>query len=304
MRLITRSDFDGLACAALLEEIGVVDDYLFVHPKDVQDGKVELSGDDITTNLPYSESVHLAFDHHASELLRVEGIKQNFINDPTAPSAARVVFNYYGGKQRFPDVSEALLKAADKGDSAQYTMEEVLHPQGWDLLAFITDPRTGLGRFREFGISNHALMMEMIGYYESHTVDKILELPGVKERTDLYFEHEEPFIGQLHRCGVVHENLVVLDLRGEETIYAGNRFVVYALFPQCNLSMHVLWGLRRQNVSFAVGKSIFNRTSDLDIGALMLEYGGGGHANAGTCQIDVDRAQQVKGEIIARLQEA
>jgi nanoRNase/pAp phosphatase (c-di-AMP/oligoRNAs hydrolase) len=296
-RLVTRSDFDGLVAAVLLKKLGLINEIKFVHPKDVQDGKVALTDQDITTNLPYSPNVHMAFDHHASEDLRV-GEKANYINHATAPSAARVVYEHFGGQTHFPDVSPELIAAADKADSAQYSLEEVLQPQGWDLIAFITDPRTGLGRFKEFGISNYNLMMEMIGYYESLTLDKILALPSVKERLDLYREHEKLFKEQLQRCGTVHKNLVVLDLRDEAVTYAGNRFMIYALFPHCNISMHVIWGLNRQNVSFAVGKSIFKRDSKTNIGKLMLSYGGGGHVNAGTCQIEIARAAQVKLELI------
>jgi len=301
-RLVTRSDFDGLVAAVLLKKMGMINEIKFVHPKDVQDGKVALTERDITTNLPYNPNVYMAFDHHSSEDLRVGGeAKANYINIASAPSAARVVYEYFEREKNFPDVSPELIAAADKADSAQYTMDEVLNPQGWNQIAFITDPRTGLGRFKEFGISNYALMMEMIGYYESLTLDKILALPSVKERIDLYREHEKPFKEQLQRCGNVHKNLVVLDLRDEGVIYAGNRFMIYALFPQCNISMHVIWGLNRQNVAFAVGKSIFKRDSKTNIGKLMLSYGGGGHVNAGTCQIEIERAERVKQELISHI---
>jgi nanoRNase/pAp phosphatase (c-di-AMP/oligoRNAs hydrolase) len=300
-RLVTRSDFDGLVAAVLLKKMAMINEIKFVHPKDVQDGKVALTDQDITTNLPYSPNVHMAFDHHSSEDLRVGGTRPNYVNNAAAPSAARVVYEYFGGAKNFPDVSPELIAAADKADSAHYTMDDVLNPQGWDLIAFITDPRTGLGRFKEFGISNYALMMEMISYYESLTLEKILSLDSVKERIDLYREHEQLFKEQLQRCGKVEQNLLVLDLRSEETIYVGNRFMLYALFPQCNISMHVLWGLNRQNVVFAVGKSIFKRDSRTNIGEIMLAHGGGGHVNAGTCQIEIAQAEEVKQELIRRI---
>ncbi|QGU33564.1 exopolyphosphatase [Thermochromatium tepidum] len=299
-RLVTRSDFDGLVCAVLLKHLDLIDEILFVHPKDMQDGKIAISGRDITTNLPYVEGVHLAFDHHLSETLRT-GRHDNHIIDPEAPSAARVVWRYYGGHDTFPLVWDEMMEAVDKGDSAQFELEEVLHPTGWVLLNFLMDARTGLGRFREFRISNYNLMMDLIDYCRDHTIDQILALPDVRERVELYFEHEEPCKEQIRRCATVHDNLVVLDLRGEETIWAGNRFMIYALFPQCNISIHVLWGLKRQNTVFAVGKSILDRSSKTNIGALMLEYGGGGHQAAGTCQVDNEHADQVLGELIARI---
>ncbi|MEG4986525.1 exopolyphosphatase [Microcoleus sp. BR0-C5] len=302
-RLVTRSDFDGLVCAVLLKELDMIDEIKFVHPKDMQDGKIEITNNDISTNLPYVEGVHLAFDHHFSETLRHEKIKINHIIDPYAASAARVLYKYYGGQAKFPDISEAMMTAVDKSDSAQFSQEEVLQPQEWVLLNFIMDARTGLGRFKEFTVSNYQLMMQLIDYCKYHTIDQILQLPDVKERVDLYFEQEEKFKEQIQRCAKVYNNLVVLDLRNEEVIYAGNRFVIYALFPECNVSIHVLWGLKQQNTVFAVGKSIFNKTSTTNIGELMLRYGGGGHQNAGTCQIENDKASQVLKELIAQIEQ-
>lgn len=301
-RLVTRSDFDGLVCAVLLKEQNLIDEIKFVHPKDMQDGKVEITAQDITTNLPYVEGVHLAFDHHASEVERAGGrLPQNYINDPNADSAARVVYDYYGGSAGFPKVSKDMMEAVDKGDSARFTKEEILNPSGWVLLNFLMDARTGLGRFRSFRISNYQLMMELIDYCRDHTIEEILQLPDVKERADLYFEHEEAFKEQLQRCARVHGNLVEVDLRDEETIWPGNRFVVYALFPDANISMHVMWGLKQQNTVFAVGKSILNRTSRTDVGSLMLEFGGGGHEAAGTCQVPNADADRARSEIIERI---
>ncbi len=300
-RLVTRSDFDGLVCAALLKELDMIDDIKFVHPKDVQDGTVELNDGDITTNLPYSPKVHLAFDHHLSETYRVQGKPENHIIDPDAPSAARVVYNYYGGKDAFPNIADDMMAAVDQGDAAQFSPEEVLEPTNWPLLNFLMDARTGLGRFREFRISNYHLMMELIDYCRNHTIEEIINLPDVKERVEVYREHEPRFREQLQRCSTVRGNVVVLDLRNEETIWAGNRFVIYALFPQCNVSIHVLWGLKKQNTVFAVGKSIFNRSSNSNIGALMLEYGGGGHEAAGTCQVANEDAERILDELVSQI---
>ncbi|MDQ2102908.1 DHH family phosphoesterase [Azospirillum isscasi] len=299
-RLVTRSDFDGLVCAVLLKELGILDEIKFVHPKDMQDGKVEISDRDITTNLPYVPGVHLAFDHHLSETIRV-GKRDNHIIEADAPSAARVVYNYYGGKERFPTISDEMMAAVDQADSAQYGIEDILRPQGWTLLNFIMDARTGLGRFRDFRISNYQLMMELIDYCRSHSIAEILALPDVKERVDLYFEHEPMFSDQLAKCSSIQGNVVVIDLRREEIIYAGNRFMIYAMYPEANVSIHVLWGLKQQNTVLACGKSIINRSSKTNIGPLMLEYGGGGHEAAGTCQVDNDKAGQALEEIVARM---
>jgi len=301
-RLVTRSDFDGLVCAVLLKELQLIDDILFVHPKDMQDGKIDISERDITTNLPYVEGCHLSFDHHASELKRRgEQNYDNHIIDEKAPSAARVVYDYYGGKERFPTISDDMMEAVDKSDAAQFSREEILNPEGWVLLNFLMDSRTGLGRFREFRISNYQLMMQLIDYCRDHSIGQILELPDVKERVELFLDHKDKFEDQLRRCSTVHNNLVVLDLREEDPIFAGNRFMIYALYPQTNISIHVLWGLKQQNTVFAIGGSIINRTHQTHIGELCLEYGGGGHRNAGTCQVDNDKAESVLGELIQRI---
>lgn len=299
-RLVTRSDFDGLVCAVLLKHLNLIDDIKFVHPKDMQDGIIEISDQDISTNLPYVEGVHLAFDHHLSETIRNEKC-DNHIIDPEAPSAARVVYDYYGAEKAFPAEWEDMMEAVDKGDSAQFNKEEALDPKGWDLLNFLMDARTGLGRFREFRISNYALMMDLIDYCRNHNIDEILALPDVKERVELYFDQDAKFKAQIKRCSTVHNNLVVLDLRNEDPIHAGNRFVIYALFPECNISIHVLWGLKQQNTVFATGKSIFDRGSKTNVGELMLEYNGGGHQAAGTCQVENDKSESVLKELIARI---
>jgi nanoRNase/pAp phosphatase (c-di-AMP/oligoRNAs hydrolase) len=299
-RLVTRSDFDGLVCAALLKHLHMLDDVKFVHPKDVQDGKVELGAADITTNLPYHPDVHIAFDHHHSETLRVEGRPANHVIVPGAESAARVVYEHFGAADTFPGIEE-LMEAVDKGDAAQFTLGEILHPTGWVLLNFLMDPRTGLGRFRDFRISNYQLMMQLIDVCTTLSVDEILELPDVAERVDLYFEHSEKAVEQIKRCATEHDNLVVLDLRDEEVIHPTNRFTIYALFPQCNISIHVLWGLKQQNTVFATGKSIIDRSSRTNIGELMLEYGGGGHEAAGTCQVENDQAERVQRELVGRI---
>ena len=301
-RLVTRSDFDGLVCAVLLKEQGLIDEIKFVHPKDMQDGKVEITANDITTNLPWVPGCHLAFDHHLSETVRSgDETPDKHIIDPDAPSAARVVYDYYGGAEAFNKVDAELMDAVDKGDAAQFNRDEVLNPKGWDLLNFLMDSRTGLGRFREFRVSNYDLMMELIDYCREHTIEQILDLPDVKERVDLYMEHDELFKDQLDRCGTEHGNLVVLDLRDEEVIYAGNRFVIYAVYPDCNISIHALWGLKKQNTVYAIGKSILDRSSKTDVGELCLSYGGGGHTAAGTCQIENDKSVAVLGELISKI---
>lgn len=299
-RLVTRSDFDGLVCAVLLNELNMIKEIKFAHPKDMQDGKVEITENDITTNLPYVAAAHLVIDHHLSETLR-NSSADNYVIDPKAPSAARVVFNHFGGKQAFPNISDEMMEAVDKADSAQYSLQEVLHPSGWVLLNYLMDARTGLGRFKEFRVSNYQLMLDLIRYCRDHGIDEILALPDVQERVDLYRQHEALAKEQIRRCSRVYGNLVLLNLLHEDVIHPTNRFMIYALFPDCNISIHQLWGVNRQNTVFAVGKSIINRSSRTNVGALMLQYGGGGHEAAGTCQVGNDQAEDVRDELVARI---
>ena len=303
MRLVTRSDFDGLVCAMILKELDIIDEIKFVHPKDVQDGKVDLTENDITTNLPYDPRVGLAFDHHESELSRVNAgeASSKFIIDGYAKSAARVVYDYYGGAERIKRVSAEIMEAVDKGDSADFTVDDILEPEGWTLLNYVMDARTGLGRFHDFKISNYDLMMELIDYCLIHPIQDILALPDVKERVDLYFEQQELFKEQLKRLVKIEGKVAVIDLRNEETIYAGNRFMVYAMYPDTEISVHIAWGFKKQNTAVMIGKSIVNKDSNVNIGDICLEYGGGGHANAGTCQLDNDKVDNELPKIIEKL---
>lgn len=305
MRLVTRSDFDGLVCAMILRECDLIEDIKFVHPKDVQDGKVELSGNDITTNLPYDPRVFMCFDHHESELTRNASMKENknWHIEGQAKSAARVVYNYYKDKgYALERISEEIMTAVDKGDSADFTEDEILNPKGWVLMNFLMDARTGLGRFHDFRISNYDLMMELIGYCVNHDIGDVLKLPDVKERVDLYNEQAELFKKQLKEISHMEGKVVVVDQKAAgDVIYAGNRFMIYAMYPEAEISVHVAWGFKKQNTAVMIGKSIINKASKFNIGDLCLEYGGGGHANAGTCQLDNDKVDNLLPEIIKKL---
>jgi len=301
-RLLTRSDFDGLVCAILLKEMNILGDIKFVHPKDMQDGSVDVTENDILTNLPYAAECHLCFDHHASEEIRNEGeTAENYILRAGVDSAARVVYDYYGGAEQFSAISEEMMAAVDNADSAKFDHDDILNPQRWVLLSFLMDARTGLGRFHEFRLSNYDLMMDLIEFCRDHNIAEILAHPDVQERVDVYMQHSDKAVEQIRRCSTVHDNLVVLDLRDEETIFATNRFKIYSLFPECSISIHVLWGKQRQNTVFTIGKSILDRSCPTNIGELCLEYGGGGHPAAGTCQVQHEDAERSLDEIIARI---
>jgi len=300
MRLVTRSDFDGLVCAVLLKYMGLIDEYKFAHPKDLQDGLVEVTENDILTNVPYVQGCGMWFDHHSSEAERLGDIRFTGASR-IAPSCARVVWDYYGGHDKFPHTFDVMMEAVDRVDSGSLTAEEVLHPTGWILLGMIMDPRTGLGRYRDYRISNYQLMLDMIDYCAEKPVDDILALPDVQERTERYFAQQKRFEEMLLRCTTVHKNVIVTDLRNEEEIFTGNRFTVYSLFPQSNVSVLVIWGLKKQNVVLTVGYSILNRTCTVDVGSLMLKYGGGGHKKVGTCQVPTEKAEAALAEIVTAL---
>lgn len=300
MRLLTRSDFDGLACAVLLKEAGIIDDYLFVHPKDVQDGKVEVTENDVLANIPYAPGCGLWFDHHTSEAERLQDLQFKGDSRP-ADSAARVIYDYYGGRKKFGPKFDAMMEGVDKADSGRFIAEEILNPEGWALLSFVMDPRTGLGRYRDYRISNYALMMDMIDYCRSMTVDEILAVPDVQERVNRYIEQDVVFREMLEKHTTIRKNVIVTDLRGVEEIFTGNRFMVYALHPEQNISIWLIDGRAKQNAVFAVGHSILNRTSKTNVGSLMLKNGGGGHPKVGTCQVPYEEADRVLAELIEQM---
>lgn len=300
MRLLTRSDFDGLACAALLKELKIIDGWKFVHPKDLQDGLIEVTDEDVLANVPYVPGAHLWFDHHSSESERL-GEKANFKGESRLEdSAARVIYEYYGGKAVLPHF-ETMVIAVDKVDSAKLTREEILNPTGWVLLGFLMDPRTGLGRFRDFTISNYQLMEKLIDEVRTKNIDEILADPDVKERVDVYFEQDEQFRKMVADHTFVRGNAIVTDLRDVSPIYTGNRFLIYSLHPEQNISLWMVDGRGKQNCPIAVGHSVLNRTSKTDVGSLMLKYGGGGHPQVGTCQVPYEDADRVLEELLEKI---
>jgi nanoRNase/pAp phosphatase (c-di-AMP/oligoRNAs hydrolase) len=299
-RLITRPDFDGVVSGALLNEREIIDEVLFAEPNEMQEGKIPVTGNDITANLPYREEVELCFDHHMSEAARV-GERDNLVIDPEAPSAARVIFNHFGGKEGFPYIPAGLLPAVDQADSADYLEDDILAPTGWTLVNFVTDPRTGLARFKHFEISNDQLMIDLMTYCRRHEAEEIARIPDVEERVHLYLAHGELSELQIRKNARIEGKTLIVDHRAEETIYACNRFMVYALYLECNLSVHINPVNDPGMVEIAMGKSILDRSSTVNVGMLMLGYGGGGHQAVGTCRVARDKADSVVGELLDRV---
>jgi nanoRNase/pAp phosphatase (c-di-AMP/oligoRNAs hydrolase) len=301
MRLVTRSDFDGSVCTAILEDLGLVDEILYVHPKDMQDNKIEVNENDILANVPFVEGCGLWFDHHSSERARLQldgkfkGVSKN------SPSAAQVVYDYY---KQFKDYAarlkkfEPLLQIVGKADSAQFTKEDILRPKGWIMLAFIADPRTGLGYRHDFTVSNFELMKKLPQLLRTKSIEEILDLPDFQERVKLYNEENAKYEKLIKKSAVIKGNAIVIDLRDCGAIPAGNRFLEYVLYPEQNISLRIVDGKKKQFAMISVGHSIINRTSTIDVGTLTLRYGGGGHKRVGTCQVAYQDVDQVVGQML------
>lgn len=300
MRLVTRSDFDGLICGMLLKEAGIIDHWKFVHPKDLQDGLFEATENDVLANVPYVPGCGLWFDHHSSEQERLDPSLKIPGESRLAPSAARIIYEYYGGETRFPKYKN-MIESVDRVDSGNLTKEDVLHPEGWVLLGFISDPRTGLGRFRDFRISNYQLMEDLINHCRNMEIDDILALPDVKERVEMYHQQTQLYADMILKHTRTDGNVIITDLRDVSPIYTGNRFMVYSLFPEQNVSLWIVDGKQKQNVAIACGYSILNRTCQVDVGNLMLHYNGGGHKMVGTCQVPYDDADKTIDALVEAL---
>lgn len=300
MRLVTRSDFDGLVCGALLKEAGIIDTWKFAHPKDLQDGLVEITENDCLANVPFVEGCGLWFDHHSSEFERnqLEGKYKG--ESRLTPSCARIIYEYYGGAEKFPQFGE-MMEAVDKVDSGQLTAEEIQNPKGWILIGFLMDPRTGLGRWRNFTIPNYRLMENLMDACRTMGTEEILALPDVKERIDVYFEQTEKFKEMVQAHTRVEKDVIISDLRGVDPIYTGNRFMIYSMYPEQNISAWIVNGKGGHGCSVAVGYSVLNRTSNVDVGSLMLKYGGGGHKAVGTCQFSDETMEEMVPKLLEEL---
>jgi len=290
MRLVTRSDFDGLACGALLLAAGVIDNWVYAHPKDLQDGKVEITENDCLANVPYVEGCGLWFDHHSSEFERnqLEGKYKG--ESRITPSCARIIYEYYGGKKTFPNFDDMMV-AVDKVDSGNLTVDEIMNPTGWILVGFLMDPRTGLGRWRQFTVSNYQLMEKLMVACKDKSTEEILDMPDVKERIEVYNEQTEKFKEMVKAHTRTVGNVIISDLRNVDPIYTGNRFLIYSMYPEQNISAWIVNGKGGVGCSAAVGYSIINKTCKVDVGHLMLKYNGGGHEKVGTCQFSDDNME-------------
>jgi oligoribonuclease NrnB/cAMP/cGMP phosphodiesterase (DHH superfamily) len=285
-------------CAVLLKELEKYDEIKFVHPKDIQDGLIPVTKEDILVNIPYVPGCGFWFDHHTSEAERGLAGEGEFEGSSwPAPSCARVIYEYYGGDGKLGRFKEMVV-ATDKADAAQFTRDEILNPSRWELLSFIMDPRTGLGRYRDYRISNYQLMLTLIEELRTKTVDEILQIEDVQERVRRYEDHKPHFLQMMFEYSTAEGDAIVTDLRDVPETYVGNRHVIYALYPYQNISIRIFDGKDKEFCVFSVGYSILNRSSTVDVGSLMLKYGGGGHKAVGTCQVPYEKAETVLEEML------
>jgi hypothetical protein len=292
MRLVTRADLDGLTSAVLITEMEPIDSIELIHPQDLTDKKFEILKGDILANLPYHPNAGKWFDHH---LLTESNLKPPDKFDGAyrhAPSTARIVEEYY----KSPKLKkyDALIHETDRMDSANLTLEDVLDPKGYILLGYTIDPRTGLGGFKDY-------FMLLLDALKNKTIDEILAMPEVQQRVNQMRNEWLIFKRLTLENSRIDGNVVLTDFRHIEKIPIGNRFLVYTLFPDANVSVRVHWGPQRQFVAAVVGHSIFNRTCKVNIGKLMSDFGGGGHVGAGAAPLKADTADADIEEIIRRL---
>lgn len=293
MRILTRGDMDGLASTVLLTMVEKISEIRFAHPKDVQDGKVPVTPDDIIVNLPYVKGCGMWFDHHISEEEKLTNIGPFKGRYGLAPSAARLVYEHYNR----PDFAkyEEMMKETDRMDSAALRPDDVTDPKGWILLAYTLDPRTGFGpEFQKY-------FRWLAEYIKEVALDKILQHAEVKKRCDRVKQEQSEFVALLKKNTRQDGNVVVTDFRSVAEPPVGNRFLVYTLYPKANVEMRIFWGKEKKTVNVAIGHSIFNRTCKTNSGRVCAEYGGGGHTGAGTCQLPLAEAEKKIAEILARL---
>jgi nanoRNase/pAp phosphatase (c-di-AMP/oligoRNAs hydrolase) len=298
MRLVTRGDMDGLTSAVIISLMEPVDEIALVHPQDITDKKVAIRGDDILANLPYDARCGMWFDHH----LLTESNERPPANfkgrHRIAPSAARLVYEHYLEKSpndpRLLRLAK-LVEETDRLDAAQLTRDDVERPRDYILLGYTIDSRTGLGHFE-------AYFNRLVELLKTKTIEEVMQVPEVKERVERILRDQEDFRRLLQRNSFQLNNVVITDLREVERLPAGNRFLIYTLFPDTNVSLRVHWGPAHNSVIAAVGHSIFNRTCKTSVGDLMSRYGGGGHQGAGTCVLPLEKAADAIDEILFELQ--
>jgi nanoRNase/pAp phosphatase (c-di-AMP/oligoRNAs hydrolase) len=294
MRLVTRADLDGLTCAVLITSTESIEEVRLIHPQDITDKKVEITRQDILANLPYHPACGKWFDHH---LLTASNERPPSLFEgryALAPSAARVVYDHYLVDHPALRKFDRLVGETDRLDAAQLTMDDVTSPRDYILLGLTLDSRTGLGAYQDY-------FHKLLEWVRERPIEDVLQEPDVMDRVERMREQD----GKFRKLTLLHSrlqgNVVITDFRGADAPPVGNRFIVYTLYPQANISVRVHWGPQRKRVALVAGHSIFNRTSKTNIGWLMSRYGGGGHRGAGSCLLDPAQADGQIAEIVAAM---
>jgi nanoRNase/pAp phosphatase (c-di-AMP/oligoRNAs hydrolase) len=287
MRLVTRGDLDGLTCAVLISLNEAVEDFLLAHPQDITDGRLDVQPTDILANLPYHPRCALWFDHHmhtATPAAPPPDFRGSF---GEAPSAARLVYEYYGGEEKMPQLAD-VVRETDRLDSADLTAQDILAPAGYIQLGLTLDSRTGLGTFEDYFFTLMALLLR------NTPVKEILAHPQVNKRCEVMAQEDAAFREALRDHSTVDGNVVITDFRDIDHPPIGNRFLVYALYPEVNVSVRLHWGPGREYPMLLVGHSVLNRTCRTNVGELCARYGGGGHRGAGSVPLMDEPDQQVQ----------
>jgi hypothetical protein len=316
MRLVTRADFDGLVCGALLTKFEVIDAYLFVEPKFMQDGMVEIRAGDIIANLPYHPSCTLWFDHHITNTTPdfAKPIVLGKGGFRLAPSAARVVYEYYKelasshqpigtGEEKTTRLTDNeivtfldsqrikyLLHETDRIDAGKLEPQDVLDPQGYVLISMTTDGRNA---------GDEPYWLRIIELLRDASLEEVLHDPEVSRRCQQIRDEQEQLRKLLLARTTMKGNVIYVDLRGIDEIPDGNRFLIFTLFPRGNIQVKIADDKQRENTtSISVGYNIFNTTSNVNVGQLLSHYGGGGHKVVGSCRVPNDQADRAIREIL------
>jgi len=285
---------DGLVSAVLITSMEDVNSLALIHPQDITDNKFEVREGDILVNLPYHPNCAMWFDHHELTDNNRKPPKVFKGRHAILPSVARVVYEYYQAEKL--KHFEPLIAETDRFDSAQLTSEDISDPRGAILLGFTIDPRTGFGIDKDF-------FMTLVELLKTSALDVVLRSPEVARRVNIYLENDFKFLQVLNDHTRIDKNVIITDFRKISSIPVGNRFLIYTLYPECNVSVRIQWGPRQEFVATTIGYSILNRTCKTDIGRLCSEYGGGGHKGAGACTLDPVSADSKLDEIIKKLKE-
>ncbi len=276
MRLVARGDMDGLTCAVLITEMEKIDSVELIHPQQITDDEFEVTDQDILTNVPFHPKCSMWFDHHQPAVGNRMAPKDFRGKYQIAPSAARLVYDYYDS----PDLKrfEKLVDETDRMDAAKLKVEDVLDPKEYILMGFTIDSRTGLGDFKTY-------FMQLVDWLKEYPIEQLLLIPEVKKRIEKMATERKNFSEVMKKRSWVEGNVIITDLREEDPVPVGNRFLIYTLFPEANVSVRLHWGPMKEYVMAVIGHSIFNRTCPTDVGKVVSRLGGGGHTGAGSAPV-------------------